>query len=122
LGVKVTLNVQLDLGANELPQVPARLNAAALVPEIVTLVMLKVPVPEFSKVTVCAGLVVSMGTFPKETLVGEMVATNWLLTAEKPVVLETPKMASTVRAASRIVGLTRADWGGAPPVWGKGSA
>jgi hypothetical protein len=95
--------------------------------------MLKPTVPEFSKVTVCAGLVVSTDTFPKETLAGEIVADNWLLTAEKAGVLEPPRMASRVRAASRIAALARAGCGPAPgtqhasglralPVWRKASA
>lgn len=74
--VKVTLTVQFPPGATELPQLLLWAKLAALVPVIASLAMLKVALPMFLKVMVCATLVVPTVTYPSERLVLVRLATG----------------------------------------------
>jgi hypothetical protein len=101
-GVKVTLIVQLAPAATELPQLLLCAKLLALVPVIASLVMLKVALPMFFRVTVCAKLVVPTVTYPSERLVLVRLATGVGLVAEKPTVHGADRNASAIIADKRI--------------------
>jgi hypothetical protein len=73
-GVKVMLNVQVDPAGSELPQLLVWAKSPGLAPVIVTLEMLRAPVPALSKVAVPAPLVVPTGRLPRARLPGERPA------------------------------------------------
>jgi hypothetical protein len=73
IGLKVTLIVQLAPAANELPQLWVCANSTALIPVIAMLVMVKLAVPVFLRVTALAGLVVPIPWVEKVRLVGDRV-------------------------------------------------
>ena len=70
-GVNVTLIVQREKAANDLPQVLVSEKSLAFVPVTVMLVMLKAALPVLFRVTVFAVLALFMGWLPKARLVGE---------------------------------------------------
>jgi hypothetical protein len=106
--LNVTLMVQDLPAANELPQLLLSAKLLALVPQIVTVAMLKVALPVFFRVTVFAALVLPTVWLPKARLVGERLATGLAVAADKLTVQGGKKTSSVVMTARRIVRFTRA--------------
>jgi len=73
-GTKVTAMVQLAPALRLLPQVVVLPNAPGLAPVSAMLVMLRVALPGFDNVTVCAELVVPTVWLPKAMLAGLRLA------------------------------------------------
>jgi hypothetical protein len=87
VGVKVTLMVQLDPAASELPQVLLWLKSPLSAPVIEIPVIFAVLFPELVRVTVCAELELDTTTLPKSTMLGLMVTVG--MNVGNPLILTT---------------------------------
>ena len=101
-GAKVTLMLHEAPAATEPPQLLAWAKSPALTPESPMLLMVKVPLPELVRVTVCPALVVPTVWFPKLRLEGETLAADAVPVPERATVWGLPVALSViVRAAER---------------------
>jgi len=105
--LKVTLIVQLSPAGSNLPQVFHSTKFLALVPEIVTLVMLTATVVKLVRVTTRAGLGALMSWPPKARRVGERLTAS-AFAANKLTVQGAEKSANPAMATIRAAAFTRA--------------
>ena len=102
-GVKVRPIVQLAPAATAAPQLLAWEKSLALAPEIATVVIVSVALPEFVKVTICAALTIPTDTFPNAILGVERLTAAFAPVPESATVWGLPAaLSATLRDAVRV--------------------